>query len=92
MSGDTIEQLAKELFMSNDNEECHWERMPEHVKRSWRLTAKYVSRMIIEVQIAEITRIYPELNKDSGITIKLESPKHFSLKRIIELRKELENL
>lgn len=83
------QRIAKKLFMSNDNEECHWESMPEFIYNNWILTAKHVQRMIIQALIEETIRIYPDLNSEGGITIQQGSSKHEALKRKVELEKEL---
>lgn len=78
----TTEELSKQLFMSNDNEECHWEHMPKHVKRTWGLTASYVQRLI---KIAELK---------ARIDEEILSPYHsiWVINRIAKLKEELATL
>jgi hypothetical protein len=81
-----MEELAKQLksIYLNTSDRSMYDR-----SNSYMAMAKHVQSLILAARIEEIGRIFPDLNSQSGITIKTGSVKDFAFKRKIQLEKDL---
>lgn len=89
-TNEKIEKLAKVLAkICECNFDCLDTINGDPDKSLWRKLARHVLTSELEAEIKGLCFCHPDLRSESGITVQLQSTKHFALKRKIELEQQL---